>query len=380
MTRVKTTACECTISGSSAVYPGPILPLANVTRTSFTPRHMPWPTQTAPRNRPQGSITPPSVVFSDCRVLLVINNRPLQRTAWAAFHTARKRLDKISRDLRTHEETDTPAYVSWLHGTFPQLVTTLRQLHEEVARKHHQVETVQYMAAMTGRSLKKLWKEYQDNLANPKEPEPEPEPEAEDDSARRSRRDAHTDADEGTPFDDFFNDLFGDGDPRGRHFSDTHKPEEPPSPSGDAREIYRRLVQHLHPDRGGEWTPARERLWHEVQQAWAARDADWLARLEINWESANDTLSPDSSLDRLRRAIAELQAAHRDIDRKLRDYRGAFSWRFTRSEKKRGQLHTRVEANLRGELTDLQRHLDYFNSTIAAWEAPTPRQRRSPRS
>ena len=62
-----------------------------------------------------------------------------------------------------------------------------------------------------------------------------------------------------------------------------------------------RVVHHLHPDRGGEWTPARERLWHEVQAAWAARDADWLARLETDWESAHATLQPDSPLSHLRR-------------------------------------------------------------------------------
>jgi hypothetical protein len=309
--------------------------------------------------------------------LIVINNRPLQRTAWAAFHTARKRLDKLAGDLRRHEETDTPAYTSWLHGTFPQLITALRELHAEVALKSHQVATVQFEAAMTGRSLKKIWKQFQDELANP--PPPQPEPDYHEPPPRSERPDDFDEDDD--PFADFFEDLFNDGDPRDRNADSPCRrsaPESPP-PSADAREIYRRLVQHLHPDRGGEWTPARERLWHEVQQAWAARDADWLARLEINWESANDILSVDSSLDRLRRAIAELQAAHRDTDRKLRAYRSAFAWRFTLSEKKRDQLHARVNTNLRDELQHFQSQLTYLNATIAAWETPPP-SKRKPRS
>jgi hypothetical protein len=294
---------------------------------------------------------------------MTINNRPLQRTAWDAFHTARKRLDKISRDLRRHEDTDAPAYQSWLHLTFPQLVTDLRQLHSEVALKQHQIATVQYLAAISGRSLKKVWKEFQENLANPKAPEPDTDDEAPPRSARGQQND-HADND----------DDFGNDDSFGNRDDDDGSPEsDAASPTPDARDIYRRLVQHLHPDRGGEWTPARERLWHEVQQAWAARDADWLARLEINWETANNLLSADSSLDRLRTAIAELRAAHRDIDRKLHDYRRAMSWRFTLSEKKRPQLHRRVETELQGERAYFQRQLDHLNATIAAWEDPLPR-------
>ena len=334
---------------------------------------MPWSTHAVPRSRRTSPTTVP-VVLSDCHALVTINNRPLQRTAWAAFHAARKRLDKISSDLRRHEEADTPAYSSWLHVTFPQLITALRQLHEEVALKSHHVATVQYEAAITGRSLKKLWKEFQDDLANPQPAAPEPDTEDEP-PPRSTRADPRDEAD---PFDDFFKDFFEENDPGGHRSKDPRQPEAPP-PSADAREIYRRLVQHLHPDRGGEWTSAREHLWHEVQQAWAARDADWLARLEINWETANGTLSPDSSLDRLRRAITELQAAHRDIDRKLRDYRRSFPWRFTLSEKKRAKLHVRVEASFRDELEDLQRQLAYLNATIASWETPLPRRQRSTR-
>jgi len=220
------------------------------------------------------------------------------------------------------------------------------------------------MSAVTGRSLKKLWKEHKDYLANPEAHERDhpPEPDAPPDDFK-------------TDTDDLFNSLFGDDDPAS---SENFSPaEKTPSPPPEARDLYRRLVQHLHPDRGGEWTPARERLWHEVQQAWAARDADWLARLEIDWETANDTLSPDSSLSRLRRAIAELHAARRDTEHKLRAYRQSPAWRFTLSEKKRPKLHRRLETELHEDLTALQRQLAYLQSTIAIWESPLPSRRKA---
>lgn len=282
--------------------------------------------------------------------LVIIDGRPLQHAAWSEFHAARKAAEKAARDLHRHEEIDTLAYERWLHGTFPQLVTTLRELHAEVMRKARDVHHAQFMASVTGRSVKKVWKENRADKAEERVPSPEPEPSPHAD---------YTQSD-----DDTF-------DPR----------PTPPAPAGattDARDTYRRLVQHLHPDRGGEWTPAREHLWHQVQQAWAARDADWLARLEIEWDTANDQIGPDSSLSRLHRAIAELRAARRDTERKLREYRRSPAWRFTLSEKKRPHFHRRLESELHEDLDALQRHLAYLNATIAAWESP-PASPRKPR-
>src|SRR5690606_25967369 len=87
----------------------------------------------------------PSIVLSRCRAVMVIDNRPLQHAAWSEFHAARKRSEKAAADLHRHEETDTPAYEAWLHGTFPVLITTLRELHQQVVLKTHQVESVQWM-------------------------------------------------------------------------------------------------------------------------------------------------------------------------------------------------------------------------------------------
>ena len=274
--------------------------------------------------------------------LLVIDHRRLQGAAWAEFHTARKQLEKASRDLHRHETADIPAYEAWLHRTFPVLLTALRNLQDEVDPKAAKVREVQERAAIFGGSHKRLWKDLKARGAQP------------------------------VPTDDDEADAPGDADDAGGWTggepSDRFARATGPAPTIGARDIYRRLVQHLHPDRGGAWTPARQQLWHEVQSAWAAADADWLARLEVEWETAHEVLGPTSPVSRLRQAIAELHAARRDTERKLREYRRAPAWRFTKNEKKRPALLERVERILRHDLEYLRKQLHYLNATIAAWE------------
>jgi hypothetical protein len=300
-----------------------------------------------------------SVVAADARsvekahALVVIDNRPLQRAAWAEFHTARKSLDKATRDLHRHEEVDQPAYDQWLHRTFPTFVTKMRELMTEVSTKSREIQMVIAMGELTGRSLKKLWRERKEWEQNEDDDASTEDDASESQENKNARRSTHSRA-----YDDF---------------EPMHSAAAKAPASADAKEIYRRLVQRLHPDRGGPWTAARKRLWHEVQQAWAVGDADWLARLELEWETANDVLSPTSPLSRLRRAIEELHGARRDIERKLRAYRGSPPWRFTLSEKKRAALHRRTAENFEHDIAVLQRELDYLNATIAAWEAaPRP--------
>ncbi len=303
--------------------------------------------------------------------IVLIDDAPLKRLAWAELHAAQKRQDKAARDLHRHEQIDRPAHDEWLHRTFPTLITRLRELHHEVFAKAQRVRSVQEMAAFTGRSARKLWRELKEQEANPTADK------AEEENAAR---------------DDFFgddNDFFDDNTrkQRGRSRSQEEDDFEPrradkpatPRPSTEARDVYRRLVQRLHPDRGGAWTAARQRLWHEVQQAWAAGDADWLTRLEVEWEAANDVLDAASPLSRLRGAIAEFHAARRDTERKLRAYRGSPPWRFTLTPKKRDQLHRRTETNFQHDIGFLERQLAHLDALIASWEQ-SPADRRLARA
>ena len=314
-----------------------------------------------PRNRVTHVHAKPGAAEAPGHALLVIDHERLQHAAWAEFHTVRKRLDQAARELHRHEEIDVPAYETWLHRTFPLQVTSLRELNEEVMAKTRQVRVVQARAAQTGRSLKRLWQEEKQRAANPgafrEKSRDEREPGDEENDSAGRRQDARPE----------------DFEARAR-----------PTRAAAVREIFRRLVQRLHPDRGGAWTPARQHLWHEVLQAWTAGDGDWLARLEVEWETEHEVVGSNSPLSRLRGAIEELHAARRDIEHKLSEYRTALAWRFTRSGPRRAALERRVEAEFAREFRALRQQLKYLDATIAAWDEdwtraktrPQPRARR----
>ena len=280
-----------------------------------------------------------------CRALLVIDHERLQAAAWAEFLAARRRLDQTARDLHRHEEIDVPAFNAWLHRSYPQEVTALRELRDEVAAKGARIRLVQVIAARTGRSPKRVWRE-QKEAAAPQELHGESHAEGEADGADEPKASARR------------------HEARREDFATGPKPRR----TLGARAIYRRLVQQLHPDRGGTWSGSRQRLWHEVQQAWATGDADWLARLEVEWETAHATVGPSSPLSRLRAALEEIHAAWRDAEAKVHQYRPSPPWRFTLSAARRVALARRVEADFVRGLRSLRRQLHHLDAAIAAWE------------
>lgn len=311
------------------------------------------------------------------RRLLVIDNRPLQEAAWASLRRARQRLEKATKDLHRHEEIDEPAFRSWVGATFPELVNAVRELSLGVETKRRLVEAVSSEAFFSGRSEAAVWREWQKHGGGPPPPLPDDlEPEtAEDDWGPPPEfpRDFPPRGGRDEGFEDFMRLFNGEISAeeylkRDHGLLDRFGASLPPAPPiEDARAIYRRLVQHLHPDRGGEWTPARAQLWDQLQQAWDHRDADWLARLEVEWEARADLLNANSALGRLLAAVEEIDAARRDADRKVRVYRKSVSWRFS-LQPVADALRVKMDRLLRADAGMLREQLEDLELAVANWE------------
>ena len=310
---------------------------------------------------------------NSCRELVLLDDRPLKRAAWAELHAARKRQEKAARDLHRHEQVDRPAFDRWLHSTFPDFVTKIRECTLEAATKTQQIDSVMAESMYTGRLPHQTWQDHQEQAANPAAAA-----EAEEKKRASAKQGAQRD-----PFESQDELPNQDEDPADDYRSQWEKllnsplfKPAAPAPTTSMRDVYRRLVQRLHPDRGGEWTATRERLWHEVQQAWSCEDADWLTRLEVEWEAANDVMTLQSPLSRLRLAVTGFDAARRDTERKLRLYRRERAWRFTLNEKKRESLASQTLAQLNYDLLLITAHLLTLKQMIESWEKKISRNTR----
>lgn len=326
---------------------------------------------------------------------MLVDNGPIQLAAWKKLAAARKRLAKATADLHRHENVDEPAFRSWTATAHPELLTELRELSAQFAEKERLVSSVESEAYATGRRPERVWHARQN--PPPAGATPAPERAATYDPWDDEPFGPGTSAGAADPQDPFgqaeyeklMAEFFAENgispdDPQAAGFRESiggflgYAPPKPKSASGDpAREIYRRLVQNLHPDRGGEWSPARARLWHEVQQAWDARDLDWLSRLEVEWEAATELLGPASPVGRLLQALQEIDGARRDSDRRIRTYKHSPAWRFSLLPAPGEPLRRRLAEELQDEIARLRYGLGELERVIADWErAMQPRRAR----
>jgi hypothetical protein len=298
--------------------------------------------------------------------LITIDEGPLKNAAWEVLRAARKRLTKATEELHRHEEKDEPAHRAWMLASCPTLISEIRELTMLYQSKRALIDEIESQAWRQHRSAAAVWQAYKKNGGFV-------------DATTWDEETSEEEKDSGNLADDIINEMLRDqgidlsskeadelrtlGRERlGRSVKENSEPDT-------AKEIYRRIVQRLHPDRGGDWTPKRESLWHEVQRAWEARDADWLARLEAELEIAQETLTGNSPLSRLYAALKETEAARRDAERKVRYYKKSPAWRFTL--KRHGREEVAVLASqLRRERDDLRAALAAAEATFAQWERP----------
>ena len=135
----------------------------------------------------------------------------------------------------------------------------------------------------------------------------------------------------------------------------------------DARvkELYRRLVRRLHPDRRADGSAAVSPLWHEVQEAYMASD---VARMEIllALSDIEENRAAERSLSQIHQVLLELERSRRALEKSLLEAEGEEAWDFARIGPN-VDLRVRVERQLKADLAGRTRRLDLLTRTIAEW-------------
>jgi hypothetical protein len=131
------------------------------------------------------------------------------------------------------------------------------------------------------------------------------------------------------------------------------------------KEIYRRLVRRLHPDLRADGDATVSSLWHEVQEAYAARD---IARMELLLALSDLSNAPRASttLSQMRSVLSDLTRSVRALELSLVEARREDSWNFARTGPSE-DLQLRVERQLKHDLALRQQRLELLTGTIAGW-------------
>lgn len=130
--------------------------------------------------------------------------------------------------------------------------------------------------------------------------------------------------------------------------------------------LYRTLVRRLHPDLRADGNPTVSALWHEVQEAYAASD---VARMEILLALSDieaNHMSDGTSLSQMRSVLVELERAARALEKSLLEAQSEDAWNFARTGPD-ADLRLRVERQLKSDLAARTLRLDLLRRTIADW-------------
>jgi hypothetical protein len=325
------------------------------------------------------------------RRIVAVNEGPLRKRAAKEYDRLMAKLEKARAELRRFEQEDRPSFGRWMAATFGALLTELR---DNAYLIHEQEELILEV------ETEMIWS----NRRNPRRAyaavmKRRERPDVDDDFAERDAFDPveETDAENEKEerralFDDFVRSVFGinpeqmgnadyanmfaefeakmfEEGPQVSPFQ-THDRGKPSASREEARikEIYRILVRRLHPDLRADGDATVSAIWHEVQEAYEARNLDRLETL-LALTAMKSGTNGQASLSQIRGALADFNRAFRAIQRSLREAKRDPAWGFSRNPN-HGQMEMRIRREMEESLSHQRRVLADLKGTIDDWSRP----------
>ncbi|MFZ4773889.1 MAG: hypothetical protein ACOYM3_00905 [Terrimicrobiaceae bacterium] len=135
------------------------------------------------------------------------------------------------------------------------------------------------------------------------------------------------------------------------------------------KDLYRVLVRRLHPDSGGSHADAhRARLWHDLQEAYAAQDIERLEVLLAMTDLHEGTDALRTTLYHLRKVSREMARTVRDLKGRLREARESQAWIFWHSpDRKKAEKEIRYK--IASRIQEAKKYLAVLQREMAPWKA-----------
>ena len=143
------------------------------------------------------------------------------------------------------------------------------------------------------------------------------------------------------------------------------------------KELYRVLVRRLHPDSGPSVRrdPLMAQLWHDLQDAYAKRDAEHLELLLAMTDLHEGQGGMRSTLFHMRRAATEFMRSARELKGRLRQIRTTEAWSFWHAPD-RDKLASKLKAEVEARLRSTRKRLAQCEAEIEILKSPA-RNRKS---
>jgi hypothetical protein len=347
------------------------------------------------------------------RRLVPANEAHMRKRAVTELNRAMAKLDKARAEWRRFEQEDRPAFAHWIDVTFGALLTNLRDNARLISEQEHLIEEVEMEMMWGHRNPRKA---YATVMKRRQHPDTDDGFTKGNRAGRRATpegaRDAHGDEDDASHsfdpfrkmgadipeaecramFDDFLKsvvginpehmckaeysrmfahfeaDLLGKGRQdiglgmSSQHNSSTGRDE------ARIKEVYRTLVRRLHPDLQTDDTKVST-IWHDVQEAYEARNLDRLETLLSLTEVQSGANGGNASLSQMLRALEELSRGVKAIQRSIREAKRDPAWRFCQAEN-RVLLERRIRREMEDSIAEQQWVLDGLKRTLDDWSRP----------
>lgn len=345
--------------------------------------------KTAPVRRAEGP-------HSRDRRLVLIDQIPLRREAEKKALKGLRETVRLRETVVEYERQILPEYVRWENETVGTLLAEERVLEAKLRELTRILEAVDYETLFYDTSPQQAYKEVmremkraEDNQRRaeargfedePRDPEEEWDEEAgysDNERAFRSflRRAVGIDPDFLTKREykkrlaEFLEKMGAVGS------SWRPNPDEADIDSR-VKELYRVLVRRLHPDTGASVRrdPLMAQLWHDLQDAYAKRNAEQLELLLAMTDLHEGHGGMKSTLFHMRRAASEFMRRSRELKGRVREIRTTEAWVFWHTPD-RGKLAVKLKAEVEARVKIARKKIAECEAEIEILKSPARKRK-----
>lgn len=322
-----------------------------------------------------------TIILNNCRSLVLIDSAPLKQAEQKKCKEIILKMDLAREQLRIFHEESQPSFMQWLNMQFGKEIKQLRELAEKAQKLERlvcEVDEYKHFAECT------YYEAYQ-FIMN-----------------KRKNTDLQKDASEETEevFNTGFENVFGSRkkwkgskqeydslyeEYKKIYHSFSSTTEDFDEGDDDApidlnnhqfsenrlKALYRSLARKLHPDVNDDLDLNRKNLWHQVQDAYEAKDLNRLETLSTMSEAFENNTCSVASVWSLKVLNQELKEGLKYLKKKIKECSKELAWDFAKHRKepkKLNQLYNKISFEMERDRSELTKQIQSIETFIHQWK------------